>query len=60
MTDLMTVDEVATFLRVPKGTLASWRYHGRGPRCFKYPGGKRVLYKREDVEAFLQSAEAVA
>ena len=36
-----------------KGTLATWRWQGRGPRYTKY--GNRVLYRGADLNAWLDS-----
>ncbi len=36
-----------------RGTLATWRWQGRGPRYTKY--GNRVLYRGADLNAFLDS-----
>ena len=36
-----------------RGTLATWRWQGRGPRYTKY--GNRVLYLGADLNAFLDS-----
>lgn len=44
-------------LRVPAATVRYWRYVGKGPRSFRV-GGRRVLYAREDVEAFIAAARA--
>ncbi len=51
MPDLMTTAEVAALVRTSPETLRYWRYMGRGPRCFK--AGRRVLYRREDVDQWL-------
>jgi excisionase family DNA binding protein len=48
---IATPDEVAAYLRTSVETLKSWRYHGRGPRYTK--SGKNVLYRRRDVETYL-------
>ena len=56
MQDFMTVDEVAEFLRTPRGTLAQWRYYGKGPSSFKL--GRRVLYTRAAVEDFVAAAQS--
>ena len=37
---------------IPLGTLAQWRYLGKGPRYVK--AGKHVLYRRSDIEAWLE------
>lgn len=52
MTDpLLTVDEVATYLGVPVGTLYRWRTHNGGPRGIRV--GRYVRYRRADVDAWL-------
>lgn len=53
--NLLTVEEVADELRVPAGTFRSWRAQGRGPRSFKI--GRRVVYRRADIEAWLVKQE---
>jgi excisionase family DNA binding protein len=50
----LTTDEVAEILRAPIETVRYWRHVGKGPRSFKV--GRRVLYAREDVEAFIAEA----
>lgn len=53
MNDLMTVEEVAELTRTPAATFRYWRHCGdQGPRSFKL--GRRVMYRREDVERWLQ------
>ena len=54
--DYLTTSEVAALLRVPSETARYWRSVGRGPRSFKIPGGRRVLYARCDVEKWLADA----
>lgn len=54
----MTTAEVAALLRVPAETARYWRHLGKGPRSFKVPGGRRVLYARDDVERFIEAARA--
>lgn len=53
---LLTMDEVATELRVPLPTLRFWRHKGTGPKSFKI--GRRVMYRREDVEAWVNEQMA--
>lgn len=53
--DLLTVDEIAAELRVPEGTFRSWRSRNQGPRSFRL--GRRVVYRRSDVEAWLVAQE---
>ena len=52
-TDFSTTAEVADLTRRPPSTVAYWRHRGEGPRYAKV--GKRVLYRREDVVAWLES-----
>lgn len=59
-TTFMTTSEVAELLRVPTETVRFWRHAGRGPKSFKIPGGKRVLYNREEVMRWLTEAQSVA
>lgn len=54
----LTTAEVADLLRVPSETVRFWRHVGKGPRSFKIPGSRRVLYAMADVEAFLDGARA--
>jgi hypothetical protein len=49
--EFLTDREVAERLRLNPSTLRAWRHFGRGPRWFK---AGRVLYKRGDVEAWIQ------
>ncbi len=45
--DLLTIDELAAYLQIPKGTLYHWRVDGHGPRAITM--GKRIRYPRADV-----------
>ena len=56
MPKYLTTAEVADLLRVPSETVRYWRHVGKGPKSFKLPGGRRVLYAGEDVEAFIAAA----
>lgn len=38
---------------IPRGSLANMRHKGRGPKFYKTPGGRRVVYLREDFERWL-------
>lgn len=49
--DLMLAREVAARVRTPEATLRYWRHIGYGPPGFKL--GRRVVYRRGDVEAWL-------
>jgi excisionase family DNA binding protein len=52
--EFMTTAEVADLLRTPAETVRFWRHAGKGPKSFKI--GRRVLYARQDIEAFLEAA----
>lgn len=54
MPENMTMQEVSDQLRTPIDTLRYWRHLGKGPKSFKL--GRRVLYNRADVEAFIAEA----
>jgi hypothetical protein len=51
--DFMTGDDVAALVHVTPGALANMRYRGDGPRGYKV--GKRILYRRDDVERWLET-----
>lgn len=48
---LLTADEVAGWLRLPKATLENWRWKGIGPKYLRV--GRYVRYRRTDVEQWL-------
>ncbi|MGH8907274.1 MAG: helix-turn-helix transcriptional regulator [Egibacteraceae bacterium] len=49
--ELLTVQQVAAWLKVPVATIYQWRYRGEGPRGIRV--GRYVRYRRADVDAFL-------
>jgi predicted DNA-binding transcriptional regulator AlpA len=53
---LLTTAEVALILRAPVSTVRYWRYLNTGPKSFKL--GRRVVYRRSDVHAWLAEQEA--
>jgi excisionase family DNA binding protein len=50
---LMTLAELAEYLRVPKETIYRWRKRGRGPGGFRM--GRHVRFRRSEVEAWLET-----
>lgn len=56
--NLLTIDEVSDLIRVPVATLRYWRHGGEGPASFTV--GRRVMYRREDVEAWLDDQYAAS
>ena len=49
---LLTPDDVAELLGVPRATLRQWRYKGIGPRGVRV--GKYVRYRPEDIDAWVE------
>lgn len=50
---LLDTDQLAEILPVTADTLRYWRHIGKGPKSFKI-GGKKVYYRQEDVDAWLE------
>ena len=50
---MLNETEAALFMGVARQTIATWRYKQLGPAYFKL--SKRVVYKVEDLEDFIQS-----
>ncbi len=53
LADLMTPIDVSLYLGVPLGTLANWRYLGRGPAFLRV--GRHVRYRAADVTAWVEA-----
>lgn len=53
MEPLLSPDDVAEILDVPKKTLYRWRQHGYGPVSFRI--GRHIRYRTGDVEAFVEA-----
>lgn len=56
--DLMTIDEVAAYLRVPVLTVRWLRQEGRFPPAFKV--GRRLVWEAGDIDTWLQSVREIA
>jgi excisionase family DNA binding protein len=56
--EYLTTDEVAAITRAPAGTVRYWRHIGVGPNSFHV--GRRVLYRRSEVRAWLRAQEDAA
>ncbi len=54
MSNILTLDEAAELTRTSANTLRFWRHQGTGPHSFKL--GRRVMYREEDVLAWMQAA----
>ena len=53
MKELMTADQVAEYLQVPKATLYNWRYKGGGPPAGRV--GRHLRYRKADVDRWFES-----
>lgn len=51
LAQLMTPSEVSRLLDVPVGTLANWRYLGRGPIFVRI--GRHVRYRTDDLWSWI-------
>lgn len=56
--EFLTTAEVAAWLRMPESSVRWWRHSGKGPASFSV--GKRVLYRRTVVEAWIAEQEREA
>jgi excisionase family DNA binding protein len=50
---LLTPQQVSEYLGVPPGTLANWRYLGRGPAFVHL--GRHVRYREVDVDEWVEA-----
>lgn len=48
--ELLTPSDVSVYLGVPLGTLANWRYLGRGPAYLRV--GRHVRYRQSAIAAW--------
>ena len=55
--NLLNVDQAADYLGTSVATLYYWRTCGKGPASFKV--GRRVMYDRADLDAFLAACRVV-
>ncbi len=53
--DVVSIDEVARRLSIPKTTLYGWRYKGTGPRSHRV--GRHVRYRWSDVLEWLDELD---
>jgi excisionase family DNA binding protein len=54
--ELLTVDELARYLGVPRRNVYFWRANREGPPAFKV--GKRIYFRASDVAAWLDERTA--
>jgi hypothetical protein len=58
MREYLTPDAVQATYGFTRDHLAQLRFTGRGPRYFK-PTPKKVLYRHEDIEAWIEASVRV-
>jgi hypothetical protein len=58
MLELLDINDVAGIYRVPVRTLYEWRERGYGPRAARI--GKKLMYRKPDVERFVEDAFAAS
>ena len=51
--DFLDTEDLAKLIRTSRRTVIRWRVERKGPAYIK--AGQRVLYRRADVEAWLES-----
>lgn len=56
MPEWLTTTDLAELVRCPESTVRYWRHLGTGPQGVRV--GRRVLYRREAVDAWLAQREA--
>ena len=55
----LTRKEAAAYAKTTPATLAQYAYTHRGPKMYK-PTGRKVLYRRSDLDAWLMGSEVSA
>lgn len=50
---VLTIDQLAEYLQVPKRTIYVWRTRGEGPRAIKV--GRELRFRAQDVNAWLDA-----
>lgn len=55
-TEYMAISDVSAATGIAAGTLRYWRHINEGPASFKM--GRRVMYRRDDVEAWIAAQRA--
>jgi excisionase family DNA binding protein len=55
VSELLTIDELSAYLRVPVATLRKWRANGTGPACAKV--GRHLRYRRNEIDRWVAAQE---
>jgi excisionase family DNA binding protein len=58
MSEYLTLEEAADYLRRPVDTLRYWRKLGRGPKAARV--GRGLLYRKAELDRFVQERETTA
>lgn len=56
MPEMLTVGDLAKLFQKSEATIRYWRHTGYGPKGTKF--GRRVLFRRADVDAWIAAQEA--
>ncbi len=54
---MLTINDVAEYLDIPKATLHAWSSRGIGPKRYKV--GRHLRYRRVDVDAWVDQQAAL-
>ena len=57
LSELLSAEEVSEYLDVPKGTLANWRYLGRGPAFVRL--GRHIRYRADDLAGWIEAGKPI-
>ncbi len=52
---LLDIDQLATYIGVPRQTIYRWRMEGKGPRASKL--GRHLRYRRADIDEWIQDQQ---
>lgn len=56
--DFLVTEDIAKLMHTSPSTVRYWEHTGRAPKSFKV--GRRRLYARSDVEAWIEAARSEA
>lgn len=56
---LLDTEELSHLIHITEPTLRYWRHIGTGPKYFRM-GGRKVYYRREDIDAWLENQYAAS
>ena len=56
---MLSTPQAATYLGTSAQTLYRWRTAGTGPPYYRNPVNRRIYYRKEDLDAWLQESALV-